>query len=804
MSVKIKVELDATDVAKDIGAIETALASLDGKSNEIDLGDSIDADGITGKIGEIVGKLEELETDSDAIADNLAESFSEIPDEIEVKHDHQTPDGGTNNGDSRGKPRINTGGFLDAQKKAAEAGGTTTDGGSRANLLERTYGEHIAMGKSDLGGLEKHYNSKISNLGEGAPGFSAPDEGDARMVGTRSGFGMDSVAMDLRRNLIPETLEELQNAGDVSSGQSAAAQVAQEGIAQRLLNSRQLQATLGKENMGFESFNGDKRDAVPETDAEIGRATKSINGIPDFEDVTRGTEGGTDLIDIDAAKEAKRQASEALQEGVLGEERSVGGYDFTDFNSDARAQSDIQFGELMGQTRGDGFQMDFGRSGSTADILKDTNIGKKLDNIDDLGDAFDGLGDAQSGLKTKLRNLFPTMGKYMQLLAALIPVAVALGTQLLGVAAAMGAVGAAGAGIIGLGLLGHADSLQGSMAQAKQQVKDLKKEMFDVAQPVMQQFAPIQARAFDALPEGMGGITEEMEGLADYEGTLFELGGALAGGFEEFFSIINDNRQAISNLTSTFGGIIGSGLLKFFEWLIQTASQNEQLIHDLSASLISLAETAYNLSMAIGRIVAAFQGVFTVLSVLTSFLNNKYVVGLLSSIAVMATMAFMFMKVSLMAWGLVSAVSSLVTFLSILGGGSMLAGIMAVFSEMVLWIQAAIAHFTALELAALSAAGAIAATGIGAIVVAGGMAAAETMTPDVPSGGAGGVGGMGGGGKTVYNDNRKYTINNGGGDDYASRKATEDTIARVNETETAQDLPSVETSSSTSDNGSNN
>jgi hypothetical protein len=76
---------------------------------------------------------------------------------------------------------------------------------------------------------------------------------------------------------------------------------------------------------------------------------------------------------------------------------------------------------------------------------------------------------------------------------------------------------------------------------------------------------------------------------------------------------------------------------------------------------------------------------------------------------------------------------------------------------------------------------------------------------DIPTGPReGGGSGPGSGGQMVYNDNRSYEINNGGGDDYASQKKMEDTVTQVNETNSAQSLPPVETSSESSDGGGRN
>jgi hypothetical protein len=434
------------------------------------------------------------------------------------------------------------------------------------------------------------------------------------------------------------------------------------------------------------------------------------------------------------------------------------------------------------------FSVGGGRDGrSNVDLIDNNRVLSKVDSIRSASDAFGVLGDVQSGFGKKLRKLKPTMGKYMQLLAALIPVALALGTQLLGVAAAMGSVAVAGGAIMGLGLLGHAESMSGSFAEAKAQLRELKKEMFQAAQPTMQQFAPIQARMFDAIPEGLDSVFDAMEGLTAFEDTLFELGGALAGGMEQAVDIIVENEAAISNLSTTFGGLIGSGLLNFFEWLIQAASENKQLLIGLGQDMIKLAVAAYNVSMAIAQVLTAFTPLFDLLVFISEVLNSQIIIGLITMVGWLYVLG--------KAAGLIYSLYA--GFLT-LASGIADAALMMFGYEMSTWgaVAATLALVAAIGLLTLGAA-----TVIGGAVTAGAMGATDTPGGPGGGGGAGGPSGGGGGGKVIYNDNRSYEINNSGGDDYASQKRMENTVKRVNETEQAQSLPDVETSSETSDGG---
>lgn len=395
------------------------------------------------------------------------------------------------------------------------------------------------------------------------------------------------------------------------------------------------------------------------------------------------------------------------------------------------------------------------------------------------------------GFGSKLSKLKPTMGKYMQVLAALIPLAVVLGTQLLGVAAAMGSVAAAGGAIMGLGLLGHADSMAGSVAEAKQELRSLKNELFETFQPTMQQFAPIQSEMFDAIPDGLEPVAEKMEGLTGFKSLLFDLGAALSGGMVEALDIIERNEAAIKQLTKRFAGIIGSGLLNFFEFLIQSAARNQDLLVSFGNALVKLVVTFYNVSLAITKILNVFSPLAGMLAWVSNLLNNKFILAMLAAVSVAYITAAAFSKMGLAAMMAFSRIG-------LLGSGSMLKSLVSGLTMIQGKIAALIAKYTALSAAASMARAAIAMTGIGLLAVGAGAVAAGSVlsgpNKSDPSGG------YRGGQKRVYHDNRSYTIDNSGGDDsYAEQKRMEKTIKDVNGANRAQSRPTVETNSIESD-----
>jgi hypothetical protein len=366
-----------------------------------------------------------------------------------------------------------------------------------------------------------------------------------------------------------------------------------------------------------------------------------------------------------------------------------------------------------------------------------------------FSDKFDGLG-------SKLRKIVPSMGMIYNAVAALLPVIIALGVQLLGVASAMGAVALAGGAIIGMGLLGHGDSLAESMQNAKLQMRELRNEMFAVAQPTMQEFAPIQEDIFEAIPDASQGIFEEMEGLTAFEDTLFNLGGMAAGGIERFFAIINQNEGKISQLTERMASLGGKELLKFFEFLIETGSKNQDMLVNLASSAKDVAIIIFNISMLFGRVISALKPLTNALAAFSGLLDNKVLVGIITAIVVIggliATMYY-----------LVTATAAAVGALSAFGSGGIIGGIVAGITYAAGQIWGLVTSMWAAVGAGTTLAGVLSAITLGGFAIAGGvagMAAMESMESDR---------GTREGGDT-YIDDRSIEVYTDSSDDLASTR----------------------------------
>lgn len=718
MTVNIDIDLNASGVADEIGAIKTALETLDKTSEDVDLGGKIDVDGLTGDLGQVVKKLKNVEKQIGNLESRIKNVSENIDiDDVKVTHktESDTADGSTGSGDSTGGDPPGSDGFDYGSKK-------------HRNRLSDLFGADInQMMDPELFNLLKQDGASwaegttIGLTDREKRGFTP------KMMRGRFGFGLESVAQrDLRTDLLSEE--------------------------------------------------------------EINDAIKSLPERSNSEKGQRREISQSEILDVIAS----RRGIDRDKMGVRGRNITYDSdeFGFESLQSFLERRKALSAEEISDQAKARNDPLSL-RSTPHSRFLQ-TSIGKRLNEADGLPDLMDDIRHSQGRLTKTFKKAFPSMGKYMQLLAALIPIAVTLGSQLLGVAAAMGAVGIAGASILGLGLLGHGDNMADSFAQAKEEIGDLKRELFTAVQPLAQSFAPIQSRMFDAIPSGMSGIFDEMEGLKQFEGLLFDLGDSAASGIERFFRIINSNSGIISDLTKEMGGMIGTGLLNFFEWLIVNAAENKQLMLDTIAALKSLVVAGFNVAMIVTKIVAAFRPLFSVLASIADALNNRFIIGLLSFIAIASVILIITSKVIFSLYGMATAVSFLIGRLQFLGSGSIIAGIKMVFSLIISYTKVAIAQMTALQLAALGAAAAIAATGIGAALLVGGGAAMSAISGGGSATAGGGSNrGYSGGGNT-YNDNRQFTVNNNGNGDYATQKRMEDTVRDVQESDSAQEIPDIE------------
>lgn len=798
MSVEIDIDLNAAGAQGKIGAIAASLEGLERVADDVDIDFDVDTSEITGEIDDLSKALDSIDLDVDRLDGRIKQAAQEL-DNAEVSVSHDLPDGGeTNDGESSGNdPPLS--GLRDFNEKSLldrELGDFTyASNDFLADTLYKAKGGKT-RGLDDDGNIVERLR-RAPNLGHMSA--EAPESDLSQRIGTRSGFGNDPFSMDLRRKGSDLSEEAIRRGADGSHVPFERQDIA--GLEDVLQDFRQYDFDVSEQLQS--RIDARNRAAAP-IDTPFGdnglnyesRMSELVDGelseLMDNPNQGSGNflgEGQNDFV-----KRMGASLAQAQYEALGGVSASR---DFTDFNSNVRDSVDLSENKIRRSTGF--FDRDFadgiGTGMSPGERFLQTDFGEKISDVDNLKDALQGLGNTHTGVGRQLRRLAPSMSMVYNIVAASLPAIIALGTQLLGVAAAMGAVAVAGAGIIGLGLIGHGDSMASSFQQAKVEFRDLKEELYDEVQPLANQFAPIQGRIFDSIPDGLSPVFEEMEGLTDFEDTLFSLGSIGSAALQRFFSIINSNEAQISQLTERFAALGATNALDFFEWLIQTASQNQKLIIELGSAIESLLRVVYNLSMFIGRLISGMEPLFQLLSMISGLLDNRLLVGMLTAITVGGLMAVMFAKVTLAVWGLVSAISALHGFFVSVSSGGAISGMIISLQALGAWLTTITAQMTTAQMAAWGLASAIAATGVGALVVGGGLiagqAAMDAMAPDVDTS-AGATGG-----KTVYNDNRQFTVNNSGDTgDYATQKSVEDTVNRVKSTNSAQDLPPVGNNSS--------
>jgi len=252
-----------------------------------------------------------------------------------------------------------------------------------------------------------------------------------------------------------------------------------------------------------------------------------------------------------------------------------------------------------------------------------------------LTKGFRNLSNMVEGTTSAFKSLIPNMQMWWRLIAVAIPALGAMAVQALGVASAMGAMAVAGAGVIGLGLIGHGDSMAESFRNAGEEIDELKKGLFDSFEPTADLFAPIQSEFFDFIPGQMDRVARSMEGLTVFKDDIFSLFRGATQFAAELVDIIVENEAIISDLTATFSKLIGQSILNFFEWLLETASENKQMLIDLGGIFKTLAIAIYEVFMMISRALIMLKPFFGMLSWIADLLNNKFFSSLIAIITLL-------------------------------------------------------------------------------------------------------------------------------------------------------------------------
>lgn len=404
------------------------------------------------------------------------------------------------------------------------------------------------------------------------------------------------------------------------------------------------------------------------------------------------------------------------------------------------------------------------------------------------GDSRRNLAGFLDGFENQVKRLMPTMKKWWQLIALIIPLLIAMVPQILGVAAALTGMAAAGAAVVGIGLLGHAQDMQGAFEQARYEVEDFKEALFETFQPTAQTFAPISGEFMDFAPTEMEGIARAMQDLVVYEDLIFNMFSALSGGVEEFVNILVRNQVAIDHLSRKYGGLIGSGLLEFFEWLIQAAYRNQDVLDGLGRIIVKMIVALYNVSMAVSTVLTTFEPFFTLLVWISELINSEIIIGLITMISWLYVLG----KMALLIKGLYGAFMLLVT-------GMKLASAMMFGYQMSTWgaVAATLALVAAVGMLTLGASAVIGGIVTGGAMAGTGAAGVAGGGPNFAGGGAAPDAQAGSMGTTVVN-NYNYEFTNNGPMDGSTEQRFRSQFQRFNGESQAMEPPAVQPTSSSS------
>ncbi|QIR31190.1 tail length tape measure protein [Halorubrum virus Serpecor1] len=465
-----------------------------------------------------------------------------------------------------------------------------------------------------------------------------------------------------------------------------------------------------------------------------------------------------------------------------------------DFEVD-RERNIKKINDALSETLGDGLLSNFvtsnsrwggvtsDRSKGVATLLDAKDISPDSLRLGRMGKMTKRVSGRVSNLRGIIRSAIPSMAKWWQLIALALPALIAFAVQASGVATSMLAMAGAGAAFIGLGLVGHGNSMAESWRNAQQQLSQLKEDLYETFLPSMQTFAPIQAAFFDMLPKELGKVNDALKSLAgsSYQYALFDGLRGVTNWVAELIYSMRDLDSIATQVTMRFGGIIGTKIIEFFEWATVEAYRNQESLIKLGGVIMSVIEIIYNLSKIFAHLVLMLSPVLDAVVWLTQVLSQPMYRALASVIVLFGIIGVVLAKTVVT----IAKVRVAFTILGITGSGAM-AGLASSAVGAMATVKAAVMSAVA-SLGLLQAA--LIATGIGALVVGAGYLAYSVMKPDgPPSTGSGPSYGGTGAGQTVINEGDTYNFNVDGSTDGPTTQKMLDVAKLNNSTDSTRSL----------------
>jgi hypothetical protein len=259
---------------------------------------------------------------------------------------------------------------------------------------------------------------------------------------------------------------------------------------------------------------------------------------------------------------------------------------------------------------------------------------------------------------------------WYSVLALMMPLLIAMAGALAGVASAMGGVAIAGGALIGLGLVGHGEDMGEAFSNAKEQLSQLGKEIFNVMQNPAKKFAPIQEEIFAMIPGEMTGLAESLEGITVFEDLIKSSIKGAIGWLEALVDMFIENKDAVTDITETSGNLIGHGIIDFFEYVIGEGSNSQNALIQVGHALKTILLIIYNVSKAVSGLLIPFQILFDVLLFVSELLNNKVVMSVLSAIVVFGVLVGTMVKLNalMLAFGSGAVLTGIFNIIYAVGG----------------------------------------------------------------------------------------------------------------------------------------
>lgn len=425
--------------------------------------------------------------------------------------------------------------------------------------------------------------------------------------------------------------------------------------------------------------------------------------------------------DVDSGM-TKSQVQKAMPRNEKGHPQGIRGLEMSDKRPDLNPEGGTDPNQLMvGKPDKEGHEREYANLDKLDDFKKKIrNTRKELVRSRKEANAnrrsFSQFTRSLKKFGRSIKRFTPGIMTWWKLIGMILPMVIVLAVQFAGVATAMGAVVGAGAAMMGLGLIGHGESMADSFALAERKMNSLKREMFQTFKPALQEFAPISDEFMANLPRRTESLVEPLRGLTVFEDTFIASFNGMVNWTGDLIDTLVEYADVIDQLTMRFGSILGDGILNGVEWLLETSYEEQDVMLEVLSIFKSLIGSIWQLLQGVTTLLSLLEPLFAIFHKIMKFLNNDFGAVVVSTIALM--------------YVLVGTVGSLVQSLMILKTAG--------FASAIMQIAAAAGYqagtMSALAIATWEAAmahkalaGAMALTGVGALVVGGGYISSKLM-----------------------------------------------------------------------------